>query len=153
MNLQDFLQQVGPAAEIAQKQAAIVKEKPISIAAPTVVTTPAPLPPVEDGCERIALNAGQELFLIEAPHAPDDWQDPERNERWADKRQLAQTAADLAAQGVIGREAYYMATYAGYTGKEAGYIAKMIRDGDWRPILEDKHTMPKADRLAALLAA
>jgi hypothetical protein len=118
-----------------------------------VATTPAPLPPLADGYERIALNAGEEPFLIEAPHAPDDWTDPERNEAWASKRQLAQTAADLAAQDIKGRVAYRMATIAGYTSKEAGYIAKLIRDGDWRAILEEKHTMPKADRLAALLAA
>jgi hypothetical protein len=85
--------------------------------------------------EIFVLTPGAEPFKIEAPHAPDDWQDPERNERWADKRQLAQTAADLAAQNVIGREAYHMAVIAGYTAKEAGYIAKLIRTGDWRAIL------------------
>ncbi len=149
MNLQDFLHQVGPAPEIAIKQAAIVIEKPIIIAAPIVATAPATLPPVADGYERIALNAGEEPFLIEAPHAPDDWTDPERNEAWASKRQLAQAAADMAAQNVAGRVAYRMATIAGYTAKEAGYIAKLIRDGDWRANLEEKHVMPKPDRLAA----
>ena len=101
----------------------------------------------------LMLTPGDEPFLIVAPHDPADWTDPERNERWADKRQLAQTASDLAAQNVIGREAYHMAAVAGYTGKESGYIAKMIRTGEWRAILEDKHIMPKVDRLAALLAA
>jgi hypothetical protein len=153
VNLQDFLQQVGPAPEIAIKQPANVIEKPIIVVVPTVATTPAPLPPVADGFERIALNAGEEMFLIEAPHAPEDWTDPERKEAWASKRQLAQTAADLAAQAIVGKQAYRMATIAGYTAKEAGYIAKLIRDGDWRAILEEKHVMPKPDRLAALLAA
>jgi hypothetical protein len=158
MNLQDFLQQLGPAPEIAIKQAAFVKEKPISIAAPTVATAPAPLPPaplppVADGYERIALNAGEEIFLIEAPHDPDDWQDPDRIERWASKRQQAECAAELSAQSIVGKQAYRMATIAGYTAPEAGYIAKLIRTGEWRAILEEKYVARKTDRLAVLLAA
>lgn len=141
----------GPAhPEAAALIATLTKHKAEVIAA---LSAPAPLPPVADGFERIALNAGEEPFLIVAPHDPSDWTDPERNEAWADKRQLAQTAADMAAQNVAGRVAYRMATIAGYTAKEAGYIAKLIRDGDWRAILEEKHVMPKPDRLAALLAA
>ncbi len=128
-------------------------EKPVIVVAPIVAITPAPLPPVADGYERIALNAGEEMFLIEAPHDPNDWTDPERNEAWASKRQLAQAAADMAAQDIKGRVAYRVATIAGYTAKESGYIAKLIRDGDWRAILEEKHVMLKPDRLAALLAA
>ncbi len=96
--------------------------------------------------------AEDEMFLIEAIHG-DEWLDPERNEKWAPRKQLAQTASDLAGQNVVPKEAYRMAVFAGYTGKEAGYIAKMIRDGDWRPILEDNHVMKKTDKLAALLVA
>ena len=78
----------------------------------------------------------------------------DRNERWAEKRQLAQTAADLVAQQTPRGVAYRMAIIASYTAKEAGYITKMIRDGDWRSILEDEqYIMPKVDKLAALLAA
>ncbi len=135
----------GPAhPEAAQLIATLAKHKAQVIAA---LSAPA------SGYERFPLVPNAEQFLIEAPHDPADWQEPERKEGWADKRQLAQIAADLAAQNVIGREAYHMATYAGYTAKEAGYVAKMIRTGEWRPLLESSPIMPKADRLAALLMA
>ncbi len=88
-----------------------------------VLSAPSP------GYSRFALS--EDVFLINAPHMDIDLTDPERVEPWADKRQLAQTAKDLAAQGVVSKEVYRMATYAGYTGKEAAYVAKMVRDGDW----------------------
>ena len=141
----------GPAhPEAAALIATLTRHKAEVIA---LLSAPSLLPPVADGFERIALNAGEEIFLIVAPHLTDDWTDPERNEAWASKRQLAQCAADLAAQDIKGRVAYRMATIAGYTARESGHIAKMIRTGDWRAMLEEKHVMPKVDRLAALLAA
>ncbi len=106
----------------------------------------------KNGYTRIPLPgyAEDELFLIEAIHG-EEWLDPERIEKWAPKKQLAQTASDLARQNVVPKEAYGMCVFAGFTGKEAGYIAKLVRDGDWRAILEEKHCTPPTDRLAALL--
>jgi hypothetical protein len=66
---------------------------------------------------------------------------------------MAQTAADLAAQSIVGKQAFRMCTIAGFTSPEAGYIAKLIRTGEWRAILEEKYVAQKTDRLAALLAA
>ena len=142
----------GPAhPEAALLIAALTKHKAQVIAA---LSAPVPsLPPLAEGYERIPLEAGEEPFLIEAPHDLEDWKEPNRNERWADKRQLAQTAADLVAQQTPRGVAYRMAIIAGYTAKEAGYIAKLMRDGDWRKILEEKYTMPRVDKLAALLVA
>lgn len=82
------------------------------------------------------ISPGEEPFLIEAPHDPDDWRDPDRIGNWAPKVQLAQTAQALDDQGVVGQQAYRMAAIAGYTSKEAGYIAKLIRTGNWRSLLE-----------------
>ena len=50
------------------------------------------------------ISPGEEPFLIEAPHTPGDWQDPDRVGNWAPKVQLAQTAQALDDQGVVGHK-------------------------------------------------
>ncbi len=140
---------IGPFHPDAVPLIATLKERKAEVIA--ALTSPLP---VADGYTRIPLPsyAEEEMFFIEAIHG-DDYLDAECVKQWSPKAQLAETARDLALQNIVPREAYRMALFAGYSPGEAAYIAKMVKTGTWRAILEEKSIMPKVDRLAALLAA
>ncbi|MEM7125006.1 MAG: hypothetical protein AAF702_01685 [Chloroflexota bacterium] len=68
-----------------------------------------------------------EPWLIRCKPYPAKWLNHKRKEKWANKNRLKKCARMMDEQGITGKDKYRYAIWAGYTGYEAAYIAKLVK--------------------------
>lgn len=91
------------------------------------------------------LDPGTEPWTIECIPYPSRWLEGQRNEQWATRQSLYEVACQMDDQGITGKDKYRMAIWAGFTCKEAAYIAKLVRTGEWRTGVKGTNTSVLSD--------